>query len=128
VSTHVAGGVLLRDGSVLLGLRAPHKKVAADCWDMAGGHVEPGETPEACVRRELSEELGIAVTALTAHGVYNDPAHDLIFHVFIVTDWTGEPAIRDDEHVALRWFALAEAAALPNLADEAYRGLFRALM
>lgn len=127
MSTHVTGGVLLRDGAVLLGLRAPHKKVAANCWDMAGGHVEAGETPEACLARELAEELGIRVTAAEAHGAFHDPAHDLMVHVFVVTDWSGEPAIHDDEHVALQWFTLAEAAALPNLADEAYRAFFRGL-
>lgn len=127
MSTQVCGGVLLRDGAVLLGLRAAHKTVAPNTWDMAGGHVEPGETPHACLRRELMEELGVTVTDAKLHGTFHDAAHDLTVQVFVVTAWVGEPAMLGDEHTALRWFALADAAALPNLADEAYRALFRDL-
>lgn len=59
----VAAGVPVRDGRLLLGLRAAHKKAFPGCWDVIGGHVEAGETPEAAMRRELLEEIGIVVGA-----------------------------------------------------------------
>jgi 8-oxo-dGTP pyrophosphatase MutT (NUDIX family) len=49
-------GVLVRDGRVLL-LRNER-----DEWELPGGRLEPGETPEACVTREIAEETGLPVT------------------------------------------------------------------
>lgn len=56
----VSAAVLVRDGKVLLCQRAagsPH----AGKWEFPGGKVEPGESLEECMRRELSEELAIDV-------------------------------------------------------------------
>ena len=49
------------DGRVLLAQR-PEGKAMAGLWEFPGGKVEPGETPEAALIRELKEELGIDVT------------------------------------------------------------------
>ena len=46
------------DGRVLLAQR-PEGKAMAGLWEFPGGKVEPGETPEAALIRELDEELGI---------------------------------------------------------------------
>jgi len=46
------------DGRVLLAQR-PSGKAMAGLWEFPGGKVEPGETPEAALMRELHEELGI---------------------------------------------------------------------
>ncbi len=49
-----------RSGRLLLQLRSPHKDVQPGKWDTSvGGHVDPGETIEEALRRELREELGL---------------------------------------------------------------------
>jgi 8-oxo-dGTP diphosphatase len=46
------------DGRVLIAQR-PQGKQLAGLWEFPGGKVEPGETPEECLMRELREEIGI---------------------------------------------------------------------
>ncbi|MEJ0009397.1 MAG: 8-oxo-dGTP diphosphatase MutT [Alphaproteobacteria bacterium] len=48
------------DGRVLLTQR-PEGKAMAGLWEFPGGKVEPGETPEAAVRREMREEIGVEI-------------------------------------------------------------------
>ena len=67
------------DGRVLLGKR-PAGKTLAGLWEFPGGKVEPGETPEACLIRELDEELGVKIThaclapfVFASHGLGDRP-------------------------------------------------------
>lgn len=59
LSAATVGGILVKDGKVLLGLRHPDRESFPDVWDVPGGHIEPGESPHRALRRELWEELGI---------------------------------------------------------------------
>src|SRR5690349_24210957 len=56
--TTVVAAVIERDGQVLIGQRPAGKRHALK-WEFPGGKVEPGESPEIALRRELDEELGI---------------------------------------------------------------------
>lgn len=53
----IVAGVMIQDGRILLCHRSPDRWWYPDVWDLPGGHVEPGETPAAALRRDL-EELG----------------------------------------------------------------------
>ncbi len=57
----VAAGILVRDGRVLLS-RRPAGAHLAGLWEFPGGKVEPGESPEAALVRELREELGLEIS------------------------------------------------------------------
>ncbi len=120
----VAGGMIIRAGRVLLGRRAPHRRICPDTWDLIGGHAEPGETLEQALVRELGEEIGIAPTAFHDVGTidFTEEAGEAVhFHLFRVTAFIGEPHLANNEHTALEWFGLSEAAALPDLASPRYR-------
>lgn len=53
-------GILTAEGRVLIGRRPAGVRLGG-LWEFPGGKLEPGESPDACVRRELAEEVGLAV-------------------------------------------------------------------
>lgn len=117
-------GALLIDaaGRVLLGLRAPWKRVAPDRWDAIGGHVEPGETAAEAMVREVREELGVTATSFRPIASLPEPRPELygpaMHHLFAVTAWTGgPPANASDEHTQIRWFTAGELRLLPDTTD-----------
>jgi 8-oxo-dGTP diphosphatase len=110
----VAAALLAPDGRVLVQLR-PAGKALAGLWEFPGGKVEPGETPEAALARELAEELGIGVAEkdLVALTFASAPLVDrhLLLLLYVCRRWTGLPAPLDA--AALAWHA---PAALRDLA------------
>lgn len=54
----VTAAVIEKDGRVLIAQRKTGDALAGK-WEFPGGKLEPGETPEACLRRELREEFGV---------------------------------------------------------------------
>lgn len=125
----IVGGVLVRKRELLLGRRSPSKRICPNTWDVLGGLREAGETLERTLARELQEEIG--VTPVESVKLATLPfAHDgqaIGFHLYRVDAWTGEPVLANDEHTELRWFGFDDAAALPDLAADEYRALFRSL-
>ena len=92
------------DGRVLLGQR-PEGKSMAGLWEFPGGKVEPGETPEIALIRELQEELGIDTWAsclapLTFASHSYDDFH-LLMPLFACRKWKGTPQSREGQ--ALQW-------------------------
>ncbi|GHF33656.1 (deoxy)nucleoside triphosphate pyrophosphohydrolase [Seohaeicola zhoushanensis] len=91
------------DGRVLLAQR-PEGKSMAGLWEFPGGKVEPGETPEAALIRELHEELGIDTWAsclapLTFASHSYDDFH-LLMPLFACRKWNGIPAAREGQTLA----------------------------
>ena len=105
----VVGAAVLRDGRVLAARRtAP--ATAAGRWEFPGGKVEPGETPEAALVREVGEELGcmVAVTGWLAGSVPIGAAHELRVALAELVD--GEPT--PVEHDVVRWLGASELDAV----------------
>ena len=71
----VAAGVLFFDGEDRVLLVRPSYKSG---WDIPGGHVEPDESPEETMRREVHEETGVRIAPGRLVGVYSDPARQVI--------------------------------------------------
>lgn len=91
--TEVAAAVLTQpDGRVLLA-RRPAGKPYAGYWEFPGGKVEPGESLDAALARELHEELGIVVTRACRWitRVFEYPHATVRLNFFRVFEWQGTP-------------------------------------
>jgi 8-oxo-dGTP diphosphatase len=102
------------DGRVLIAQR-PEGKAMAGLWEFPGGKVEPGETPEAALIRELREELGIdtwaSCLAPLSFASHPYPGFHLLMPLFACRKWDGVPHPR--EHRALKWIAVRDLTAYP---------------
>ena len=118
------------DGRVLLAKRPPGRPLAG-LWEFPGGKIEPGETPEAALIRELEEELGIRVSpkclapfTFASHGY---EAFHLLMPLYLCRRWEGEvTAMQGQELTWVRAKRLADYAMPP--ADEPLKAMLRDLL
>jgi 8-oxo-dGTP diphosphatase len=90
------------DGRVLLAQR-PAGKPLAGFWEFPGGKVNPGETPETALIRELAEELGIDVAASClapfTFASYSYPDFHLLMPLYLCRKWSGVPVAREGQRL-----------------------------
>lgn len=100
----VAAALVDDDNRVLIAQR-PEGKSMAGLWEFPGGKVDPGETPETALIRELKEELTIDVTeACLAPFTFASHSYDtfhLLMPLFVCRRWHGTP--KPAEGQALKW-------------------------
>ena len=105
-----AAALIDRDGRVLLAQRAKGRPMAG-LWEFPGGKIEPGETPETALIRELNEELGINTAAsclaplsFASHSYDasdSRAAFHLLMMLYVCRRWQGRP--QPIEGGALKW-------------------------
>ncbi|MGC9159733.1 MAG: (deoxy)nucleoside triphosphate pyrophosphohydrolase [Terracidiphilus sp.] len=122
---YVAAGLIVRNGQILIGQRRPNQPMAL-LWEFPGGKIEPGESPEQALVRELQEEIGICATVgprivHLRHTYRHGGAVDLQF--FAVHEFSGE--IESRVYHQVRWVRLDELPEYEFLAAD--RGLIRDL-
>lgn len=104
-----AAALINSAGRVLIAQRPQHKQLGG-LWEFPGGKVEPGESPEQALVRELREELDVTVetNALTPFAFASHAYEDfhLLMPLYVVRTWQGEPIAREAQ--ALAWAAPAE--------------------
>ena len=104
----VAAGLIVRGDEILICQRRPDQPMALQ-WEFPGGKIEPGESAEEALARELCEELGITATVGTRvthirHNYRNGSAVDLQF--FSVPEFTGDLENRIFQQY--KWVKLAD--------------------
>ncbi|MGH2363004.1 MAG: NUDIX hydrolase [bacterium] len=126
-----AGGVLVKNGRILLGRRRSDRSYYPGVWDIFGGHCEQGEAPEQTFIRELEEELGVTPRRFEHIGSFEEPHPETHgegeHHLFLVQEWIGNPANLGAEHDSIGWFTREELSDL-DLASSKYIELFGNLM
>jgi mutator protein MutT len=119
----VVAAVIERDGRFLVTRRLEGTHLSG-LWEFPGGKCEPGETLEACLQREILEELGVtaAVREEVVTTEHDYPERTVRLH-FLQCDLDGDPrAVLGQE---MRWVTRTELRALPL--PEADRALVEAL-
>ena len=108
---HVACALIERDGLLLAAQRSSLTSIPLK-WEFPGGKIEAGETPEACLHRELQEELEVTVVigrALSLH-THHYADFTVTLYPFVCALTTAEIVLR--EHEEIRWLAPGELLTL----------------
>lgn len=120
---HVACALIERDGLLLAAQRSAVMNLPLK-WEFPGGKIEAGESPEACLHRELREEMEVSVVIGPAllPCTHHYPDFTVTLYPFVCHLASKVIVLR--EHAAMRWLAPAEimtldwaAADLPVIAD-----------
>ncbi len=119
----IAVGALIRDarGRVFVHRRGPDRRFLPNCWDLVGGHVEPGEDLLAALGREVEEETGWQVRGSpvlahvedwTAPGVDGPEPHREFDFLVEVDGDLGQPRLERPKHVEHRWIGTSDTGLL----------------
>ena len=97
----VVAAILHRDGAYFATQRGYGE--FEGMWEFPGGKIEPGESREVALRREIQEELGVNVTIenLLCMTEYDYPSFHLTMHCYLCSVTSGEIELR--EHKSARW-------------------------
>jgi 8-oxo-dGTP diphosphatase len=127
----VAACVLVDGNGRILIAKRPEGRSLAGLWEFPGGKVEPHESPENALIRELAEELGIRVAAADlaplTFASHAYPDFHLLMPLFLCRRWQGTVAPHEGQE--LRWVRPAElrSYAMPP-ADEPLKAVLPALL
>lgn len=110
----VAAALIRPDGTVLM-QRRPLGKEHGGLWEFPGGKVEPQESPQSALVREIAEELGSIITeadlaVVATSGPLPHAKVPVVITLYSCRRWDAEPICLEGEEIG--WFALRE---LPGL-------------
>jgi 8-oxo-dGTP diphosphatase len=104
---HVTCAIIERDGLILAAQRSADMNMPLK-WEFPGGKIDPGETPEACLIREILEEMGICIRVGEGlpSSTHQYPALRVTLYPFICSIESGEIVLH--EHSAINWLRPSE--------------------
>jgi NAD+ diphosphatase len=100
---------VIRDGRILL---AHNERFPGGLFSLVAGYVDPGETLEECVRREVGEEVGITLGEVRYFGSQSWPFPNSLMVGFVAEHGAGEITVDEEEITEAYWF---EPNALPRI-------------
>ncbi|WP_231929729.1 NUDIX hydrolase [Micromonospora inositola] len=119
-----AGALIVDDdGRIFIQRRSPDRVIFPNCWDIVGGHVEPGESVEEALRREVTEETGWSISHVLGqvgeHRWSGDDGRDRLETDFLVRvdGDLARPRLEVGRHTEFRWLAEEEIALLDEHRD-----------
>jgi 8-oxo-dGTP pyrophosphatase MutT (NUDIX family) len=108
----VAGALVVDDdGRLFFQRRSPHRRLFPNCWDIVGGHLEPGETIEEALHREVVEETGWRISVVLGlvgeYGYRGNDGIDRVESDFLVRvdGDLSRPRLEEGKHTEYRWLA-----------------------
>ena len=107
----VVAGAILRDGKVFGACRGYGNY--AGTWEFAGGKVEPGETDEEALAREIREELGVEIAVERLLGIvdHDYPEYHMNMRLYVCRHIACEPQL--SVHSEVRWLGRADLYSVP---------------
>jgi len=110
-----AGALILDDdGRIFVQRRSPDRKLFPNCWDIVGGHVEPGESIDDTLLREVEEETGWRISVVLGpvgeFSYTGDDGQDRVEQDFLVrVDGNlDRPRLEQGKHTEWRWLSEPE--------------------
>ena len=109
---HVVGAAIGMDGRIMCAQRG-HSGYLPGLWEFPGGKIEPGETKESALQREITEELRCTIEV---GGEVTTTTHEYEFGEVTLTTFycllvAGTPTLT--EHVAIKWLLPSELDTIP---------------
>jgi len=101
---HVSCGIIESGNLVLAAQRGPNSSLPLK-WEFPGGKIDSGESPEACLHRELMEELAIAIYIKTSliPSRFDYPNFRITLYPFVCSVKSG--IVRLNDHISVKWVA-----------------------
>ncbi len=118
----VTAAIIRKKGLILIAQRKHSSWLESDKWEFPGGKIEPGETPEECLVREIQEELGIRIALDQVFMVHpytymkEGRPSPIELHVFLAQWVSGEPQCLDCQD--FRWVRPSELRSYPFVAGD----------
>lgn len=105
----VTAAIIMKQGQVLIAKKESTHKLAG-LWEFPGGKIEPGETPETCLERELAEELGLDIEITDFFAEYTFELETAVLHLNGYKARVTGGNLTLYEHDDARWVAVSELA------------------